>query len=57
MGLIRSSFQFTAGALVGIYVAQNYNVPSVTGLVNTGMVIVKHLEEQYRKPSKPEDKP
>lgn len=59
MGLIRSTFHFTVGTLVGIYVAQNYNVPNVTGLVNTGMVIAKHFEEQYRKPSnsKPEDKP
>ncbi|XP_024391989.1 uncharacterized protein [Physcomitrium patens] len=59
MGLIKSTFHFAGGALVGIYVAQNYNVPQVTGLVNTGLAIAKHFEEQYRKPSnsKPEDKP
>jgi hypothetical protein len=32
-------------------------VPNVTGLVNTGLVIAKHFEEQYRKPSKPDEKP
>jgi hypothetical protein len=57
MGLIRTVFHFTVGTLAGIYVAQNYNVPNVTGLVNTGLVIAKHFEEQYRKPSKPDEKP
>ncbi|KAJ7561304.1 hypothetical protein O6H91_03G023000 [Diphasiastrum complanatum] len=50
MGLIRSTFSFTLGTLVGVYVAQNYNVPNVQKMVSMGMVMVRQLEEAYRKP-------
>ncbi|XP_047336677.1 uncharacterized protein LOC124940230 [Impatiens glandulifera] len=52
MGIIRSSFTFMIGTACGIYVAQNYNVPNIKKLANTGLVIAKHLEENYRKPKK-----
>ncbi|XP_051114661.1 uncharacterized protein LOC127240184 [Andrographis paniculata] len=55
MGIIRSGFSFIVGTAFGVYVAQNYNVPNVRKLFNTGLVIAKHLEENYRKPKKRDD--
>ncbi|KAI3933477.1 hypothetical protein MKX01_022056 [Papaver californicum] len=52
MGIIRSGFQIILGTGFGIYIAQNYNVPNIKKLVNTGMVMAKHIEENYRKPKK-----
>lgn len=43
------------GTGLGIYVAQNYNVPNIKKLTNTGMLIAKHLEENYRKPKNKKD--
>lgn len=40
------------GTAFGVYVAQNYNVPNVQKLFNTGLLIAKHIEENYRKPKK-----
>ncbi|GMI66934.1 hypothetical protein HRI_000362700 [Hibiscus trionum] len=51
MGIIRSGFSLMAGTLFGIYLAQNYNVPNIKKLANTGYVMAKHIEENYRKPS------
>jgi hypothetical protein len=36
----------------GVYVAQNYNVPNVRKITNTGLLIANHIEETYRKPKK-----
>ncbi|KAL9250806.1 Plasmodesmata-located protein 8-like protein [Drosera capensis] len=36
MGIIRSYFSFIAGTVCGIYIAQNYNVPNIRKLANTG---------------------
>ncbi|KAK8565914.1 hypothetical protein V6N13_020988 [Hibiscus sabdariffa] len=51
MGIIRSGFSLMAGTLFGIYLAQNYNVPNIKKFANTGYVMAKHIEENYRKPS------
>ncbi|XP_052170516.1 uncharacterized protein LOC127786853 [Diospyros lotus] len=55
MGIIRSSFAFMMGTLVGVYIAQNYDVPSIGKLANTGLFMAKHVEESYRKPKNSED--
>ncbi|KAL9406262.1 hypothetical protein Peur_003234 [Populus x canadensis] len=52
MGIIRSAFSFIAGTVFGVYVAQNYNVPNVRKITNTGLLIANHIEETYRKPKK-----
>ncbi|KAK4400404.1 hypothetical protein Sango_1146500 [Sesamum angolense] len=39
-------------AAFGLYVAQNYNVPNIRKLFNTGVLIATHIEENYRKPKK-----
>ena len=38
------------GTLYGAYVAQNYNVPDIKKLANSGVFMAKHIEETYRKP-------
>lgn len=43
------------GTVVGVYVAQNYNVPNIHKLYNSGLLIAKHMEENYRKPKKRDD--
>ncbi|XP_022866197.1 uncharacterized protein LOC111386000 [Olea europaea var. sylvestris] len=55
MGIIRSCFSFMMGSAVGVYVAQNYDVPNIRKLFNTGLLIGKHIEENYRKPKKRDD--
>lgn len=43
------------GSAAGVYVAQNYDVPNIRKLFNTGLLISKHIEENYRKPKKRDD--
>ncbi|AEC09152.1 putative short transmembrane mitochondrial protein [Arabidopsis thaliana] len=52
MGIFRSCFSFITGSVFGVYLAQNYNVPNIRKLTNTGLVVAKHVEENYRKPKK-----
>ncbi|CAI0500002.1 unnamed protein product [Linum tenue] len=40
------------GTFFGIYIAQNYNVPNIQKMANTGMAIAKSIEESNRKPKK-----
>ncbi|EXC28298.1 hypothetical protein L484_011802 [Morus notabilis] len=55
MGIIRSGFNFLAGTVAGVYIAQNYNVPNVKKLVNTAIFFSKHIEGTYRKPKNDRD--
>ncbi|CAK9159366.1 unnamed protein product [Ilex paraguariensis] len=55
MGIIRSSFTFMLGTICGVYIAQNYNVPNIRKLTNTGVFMAKKVEETYRKPKKDKD--
>ncbi|EHA8590384.1 hypothetical protein COCNU_scaffold017943G000010 [Cocos nucifera] len=47
--LIRSCFSLLLGTTLGMYVAQNYDVPKLKNLFNKAMVTAKQKEEQYRK--------
>jgi hypothetical protein len=52
MGIIRRFFSFISGNLVGIYVAQNYQVPNIKKETDNFLFKVKEIEEKYRKPNK-----
>jgi len=53
-GLIRRSFSFLWGKLANIYTSQNYNVPNIQALAESGLSMAEHIEKTYRKPSKHE---
>ncbi|KAL7238643.1 hypothetical protein ACSBR2_004686 [Camellia fascicularis] len=55
MGVIRTTFTFMMGTVCGIYITQNYNVPNIRKLANTGLFMAKQVEESYRKPKKNKD--
>ncbi|XP_020244576.1 uncharacterized protein LOC109822741 [Asparagus officinalis] len=55
MGFFRSVFSFTLGTTVGVYIAQNYNVPNIKKMTNFGIAMAKHYEENYRKRKKGDD--
>ena len=57
MGFFRSAFSFTLGTVVGVFVAQNYDVPNVQKLYHTALSMVRHVEESHRKDpkKKPDD--
>jgi hypothetical protein len=56
MALFRMIFSFAAGTGVGIYLAQNYDLPSVQSAVDTAVVFGKRMDEMYRKHNdKPKD--
>ncbi|GAU25574.1 hypothetical protein TSUD_260080 [Trifolium subterraneum] len=52
MGIIRRFFAFISGSLVGIYVAQNYEVPNIKKEADNLLLQVKEIEEKYRKSNK-----
>lgn len=51
----KNSFRFMLGTVFGIYVAQNYDVPSIQKLYDTGVLIAKFYEANYRKSRKKDD--
>ncbi|KAH7285608.1 hypothetical protein KP509_33G036600 [Ceratopteris richardii] len=51
MGFIRSTLSFMLGTVVGVYVAQNYDVPNVRKLYYTGLSMARQVEESHRKDS------
>ncbi|KAG2672273.1 hypothetical protein I3760_13G032600 [Carya illinoinensis] len=50
MGLMGSTFSIMVGTLCGVYISQNYNIPNIRKLANSGFTMAKHVEETYRKP-------
>ncbi|OAY85532.1 hypothetical protein ACMD2_16064 [Ananas comosus] len=55
MGIITNSFSFLLGAGLGVYIAQNYDVPNIKNLVNTWLYKAKEMEETYRKNNRKDD--
>lgn len=49
MGLIPSTFSFSFGIAVGVYVAQNYNIPDIKGLMRQGVKVAGSIERAARK--------
>lgn len=42
-------FVATVGALFGVYLAQNYDLPNIKGVVNKGLKVAKEWESKNRK--------
>ncbi|XVF51719.1 hypothetical protein PTKIN_Ptkin04bG0207200 [Pterospermum kingtungense] len=55
MGLIKTTMSLMAGAVFGIFLAQNYIIPSSETLSSTAAFAAKHYEETFRRPNKIED--
>ncbi|KAL2920463.1 SLC35A4 upstream orf protein [Bienertia sinuspersici] len=43
------------GTISGVYIAQNYKVPDVQKLASTVLFMGSLIEQNYRKPKKPDD--
>ena len=39
-----------AGGVIGVYIAQNYDVPNLRKLASCGFLTAKNVEQTYRKP-------
>lgn len=55
MGILRSCFSFMVGTVCGMYISQNYKVPDVQKLASTALFMGRLIEQNYRKPKKPDD--
>lgn len=55
LGVMRSGFYFLLGTAWGVYMAQNYNVPNIKRLLNTGVVIARAIEQSNRKSKREDD--
>lgn len=49
MGFIPSTFSFSLGMALGVYVAQNYNIPDIRNLVKQGVKVAGSFERASRK--------
>lgn len=47
MGLIGTTVTFMAGTAFGVYLCQNYEVPTLTQLKEAAIVKAKNLEQTY----------
>ena len=45
----RSLFLLVAGTLIGAYISQNYNIPNVKNLIDTGIKTLTVIEKKMRK--------
>ena len=45
----RSLFLIVAGTLLGAYISQNYNIPDVKRLIDTGIKTLTVIEKKMRK--------
>ena len=52
----RSLFLIVAGTLLGAYISQNYNIPDVKRLIDTGIKTLTVIEKKMRKDN-PNDNP
>eukprot|EP00850_Spirogloea_muscicola_P020606 SM000221S06944 [mRNA] locus=s221:174845:175075:- [translate_table: standard] len=57
MGLLGPVLGFCTGAVVGVYLAQNYALPPLQTVVDAGIVFARRLEENYRKGTPPPPPP
>ncbi|KAM3322975.1 hypothetical protein P3S67_004126 [Capsicum chacoense] len=49
MGIIGSTVTFMAGSAFGVYLCQNYNVPTFNQLKEAAILKAKYLEDTYAK--------
>ncbi|CDP19510.1 unnamed protein product [Coffea canephora] len=56
MGFFRSCFKYMAGGVIGVYIAQNYDVPNLRKLASCGFLMAKKVEQTYRKPQQQQSK-
>ncbi|PIA35697.1 hypothetical protein AQUCO_03500211v1 [Aquilegia coerulea] len=55
MGIIGGCFTLVVGTIGGVYLAQNYNLPNIKNLTETGLFLVKQFEQGIKKKDKPQN--